>query len=134
MDEAGNLFVAGRIKDLIIVDGRNHYPQDLELSIEKSHPLLRPGCTAVFGTTVDGQERVVAVAEIAKTVGAVNSEPLNPAAIVAAMRKVVAEQHDLRLYDTVLLKAGSVPKTSSGKIQRRATRAAYETNTLEGRV
>jgi acyl-CoA synthetase (AMP-forming)/AMP-acid ligase II len=139
LDEHGNLFVAGRIKDLIIVDGRNHYPQDIESSVEKSHPAIRPGCTAAFPITDGGQERLVVVAEIGKGYKAAQGAPrptgdggpLDPTEVVATIRKAVAEGHDLRAHAIVLLKAGAAPKTSSGKIQRRAARAGYLDGTLE---
>ncbi len=139
VDAEGNLFVAGRIKDLIIIDGRNHYPQDIELTVEKCHPAIRPGCSAAFPVTVDGQERLVVAAEVGKgfkpTAGAARPNadggPLDPAEVVATIRKAVAEGHDLRAHGIVLLKAGAAPKTSSGKIQRRATRAAYLDHTLD---
>jgi acyl-CoA synthetase (AMP-forming)/AMP-acid ligase II len=139
LDEAGNLFVAGRIKDLIIVDGRNHYPQDIELTVERAHPAIRPGCTAAFPMTDAGQERVVVTAEIGKgykpSPGAPRPEadggPLDPAEVIASIRKAVAESHDIRAHVVVLLKPGAAPKTSSGKIQRRATKAAYIDGSLE---
>jgi acyl-CoA synthetase (AMP-forming)/AMP-acid ligase II len=139
LDTAGNLFVAGRIKDLIIIDGRNHYPQDIELTVEKAHPAIRPGCAAAFPVTEGGQERVVVTAEIGKgykpAPGAPRPEqyggPLDPAEVIAALRKAVAENHDVRAHAVVLLKPGAAPKTSSGKIQRRATKASYLDGTLE---
>jgi acyl-CoA synthetase (AMP-forming)/AMP-acid ligase II len=139
LDAAGNLFVAGRIKDLIIIDGRNHYPQDIELTTERAHPAIRPGCTAAFPVTEGGQERVVITVEVGKgyrpAPGAPRPEqdggPLDPAEVIAAVRKAVAESHDVRAYAVVLLKPGAAPKTSSGKIQRRATKASYLEGTLE---
>jgi acyl-CoA synthetase (AMP-forming)/AMP-acid ligase II len=139
LDEAGNLFVAGRIKDLIIVDGRNHYPQDIELTVERAHPAIRPGCTAAFPVTHGGQERVVITAEIGKgykpTPGAQRADgesgPLDPAEVIASIRKAVAESHDIRAHAIALLKPGGAPKTSSGKIQRRAAKASYLDGSLE---
>jgi amino acid adenylation domain-containing protein len=96
----GELFVTGRLKDLIILRGRNLYPQDVELTAERSHPALRPGCGAAFGVERDGEERLVLVQE-------------------------AAEEHEAALDDVVLVRRNTVPKTSSGKIQRRACRAAY---------
>lgn len=139
LDAQGNLFVAGRIKDLIIIDGRNHYPQDIELTVEKCHPAIRPGCTAAFAVTEGGQERLVVAAEVGKgykaTAGAPRPEAgaatLDPAEVAAAIRKAVAEGHDIRTHAIVLLEAGTAPKTSSGKIQRRAARSAYLDGTLD---
>ncbi|MFF2200277.1 fatty acyl-AMP ligase [Streptomyces sp. NPDC058145] len=121
----GELFVTGRLKDLIVIDGRNHYPQDLELTAEVTHPALRPGCTAAFSVDAgaDG-ERPVIVAEIAPD-SAGESEK-----ITDVIRAAVGEAHGLTLRDIVLVRPGTIPKTSSGKIQRRATRGAYLEGTL----
>ncbi|MFE2509920.1 fatty acyl-AMP ligase [Streptomyces naganishii] len=121
----GELFVTGRLKDLIVIDGRNHYPQDLELSAELSHPALRPGCTAAFA--VDGGtegERPVVVAEVAPDAEGEAEK------IADQVRSAVGEAHGLSLREVVLVRPGTIPKTSSGKIQRRATRAAYLDGTL----
>ncbi|MFI1534798.1 fatty acyl-AMP ligase [Streptomyces anandii] len=121
----GELFVTGRLKDLLVIDGRNHYPQDLELSAELSHPSLRPGCTAAFA--VDGGtegEQPVVVAEVAPD-GEGEAEK-----ITDQVRSAIGEAHGLSLREVVLVRPGTIPKTSSGKIQRRATRAAYLDGTL----
>lgn len=124
----GELFVTGRLKDLIVIDGRNHYPQDLELSAEMCHPALRPGCTAAF--SVDGAagaaegEQVVLVAETAPE-DAGESEK-----IIDMIRSTIGEAHGLSVRDVVLVHPGTIPKTSSGKIQRHASRAAYLGGTL----
>ncbi len=141
LDERGNLFIAGRIKDLIIIDGRNHYPQDIELTVERAHHAVRPGCVAAFPVTEAGQERLVIVAEVGKgyrpTPGAsasaspADAGPLDPVEVIGAIRKAVAGGHDLAAHAIVLLQPGAAPKTSSGKIQRRAARAAYLSAALE---
>ncbi|QOV33474.1 fatty acyl-AMP ligase [Streptomyces ferrugineus] len=124
----GELFVTGRLKDLIVIDGRNHYPQDLELTAEMAHPALRPGCTAAF--SVDGNdggaggEQTVLVAEIAPD--AVSEAEK----IIDVVRSGIGEAHGLSVRDVVLVRPGTIPKTSSGKIQRRASRAAYLDGTL----
>ncbi|MFE5889811.1 fatty acyl-AMP ligase [Streptomyces sp. NPDC056462] len=136
----GELFVTGRLKDLIVIDGRNHYPQDLELTAEMSHPALRPGCTAAF--SVEARE----VAEAADSVagrdgGAAGEQPVIVAEIapdaaaeaekiIDVIRSGIAEAHGLSVRDVVLVQPGTIPKTSSGKIQRRASRAAYLGGTL----
>jgi acyl-CoA synthetase (AMP-forming)/AMP-acid ligase II len=140
----GELFITGRLKDLIIIDGRNHYPQDIELTVEKSHPALRPGCSAAFSIDIDNIERLVVVAEVRRSYRPdrrqeqveLRSDParspsLDTKEVVRAMRQAVAEYHDLRIHNIVLLKARSIPKTSSGKIQRNACRAGYLAGTLE---
>lgn len=133
----GELFIAGRIKDLIIIDGQNHYPQDIELTVEKSHPALRPGCAAAFPITVDGQECLAVAVEVAKNLRpaqdgqATSDDALDPEALRAAIRRAVTAGHDLRVHAIALLKAGSIPKTSSGKIQRHACRHGFLSGTLE---
>lgn len=137
--DGAELFITGRIKDLIIIDGRNHYPQDIELTVERCHPALRPGCTAAFSVVEGGQERLIIVAELGRnfrprpagTATPDDSALLDPAKVVGAVRRAIAENHDLRVHDVALLKAGNIPKTSSGKIQRRASRAAYLERTLD---
>ncbi|MCX4767466.1 fatty acyl-AMP ligase [Streptomyces sp. NBC_01275] len=116
----GELFVTGRLKDLMVVDGRNHYPQDLELSAETAHPALRPGCTAAFcvDSGVEGEQPVL-VAELAPdAVGEAEQ-------VTDLIRAAIGEAHGLSVHDVVLVDPGTIPKTSSGKIQRHASRAAY---------
>ena len=117
----GELFVTGRIKDVIVVRGRNHYPQDIERTAEGADPRLRPGCGAAFAVDVQCEERVVVVQEIDRPDG----RPLDAAAIAAEIRRRVSTEHDVRPYAVVLIPAGEIPKTSSGKVQRRLTRRLY---------
>ena len=120
----GELFVTGRLKDLIIVRGENYYPQDIERVVEHSHRLLRPDAGAAFAVETDGEEKVVVVWECeAKTAAKLDAE-----AVLAAVRNTVAEEFELPVRAVVLLKRGSIFKTSSGKIQRRACRQGF----LEG--
>ncbi|WP_375770363.1 condensation domain-containing protein [Archangium gephyra] len=121
----GELFVAGRIKDLIILRGRNLYPQDLEQTAEASHPALRPGCSAAFGLETDGQEQLVLVHEVDR------AKLPEPSEAVDAIRRAVAEQHEVAPSRVVLVPAGHIPKTSSGKIQRSTCRAMYLAGELE---
>jgi acyl-CoA synthetase (AMP-forming)/AMP-acid ligase II len=133
----GELYVTGRIKDLIIIDGRNHFPQDIERTAEDAHPVVQRGGTAAFSVDVDDQEQLVVVAEVARDSwhGAMEAampsrRRLDVDAVVQAIRSAVAEQHDLCIHEAVLLRPGSIPKTSSGKIQRHACRAGYLAGTL----
>ncbi len=118
--EDGELFVTGRIKDLIILRGRNHYPQDLELTVDACHPELRPGCGAAFSVEVEGEERLVVVQEQVRRPSQTDFE-----AIAGTVREALAREHEVRLEELVVVRWGSIPKTSSGKIQRRACREAY---------
>lgn len=122
----GELFITGRIKDLMIIRGQNHYPQDIELTVEKSHPALRSGCGAAFTVEIKGEERLVIVQEVERSY----LRKLNVKELVGSVSQAVAAEHGLQVYATVLVKTGSIPKTSSGKIQRHACRAGYLAGTL----
>ncbi|MDZ8033650.1 SDR family NAD(P)-dependent oxidoreductase [Nostoc sp. DedSLP04] len=122
----GELFVTGRIKDIIIILGRNHYPQDIEQTIEQSHPALRPTCGAAFSVEINSEEKLVIVQEIERTY----LRKLNQNEVIGAIRQAVSEQHDLQVHAVLLLKTGSIPKTSSGKIQRSACRLAFLNHSL----
>ncbi len=123
----GELFVTGRLKDLIIILGRNHYPQDIELTVEQSHPALRRDCGAAFAVEVDGCEKLVIVQEVERSY----LRKLNTNEVIEAIRRAVAEQHDLQVYTILLLKTASLPKTSSGKVQRSACRAGFLAASLD---
>jgi acyl-CoA synthetase (AMP-forming)/AMP-acid ligase II len=111
----GQLVITGRRKDLIIVRGRNHYPQEIEETAERADPALRPGCTAAFAVEPDGggDAELVVVLEIRR-----KHEDVDVAAIAARVRALVAEEHGLQVRSVVLLHSGGMPKTSSGKVQR----------------
>jgi len=139
----GELFVAGRHKDLIIVRGRNVYPQDLERSVEACHPSIRPGCVAAFSVDSRGEEHIVVVAEIERRLNPNRSEPqrisafdpVKPApydsgSIVRAIRSTIADDHGTYVGTVILLGAGTIPKTSSGKIQHHACKLAFAEGTL----
>ncbi|XXF81242.1 amino acid adenylation domain-containing protein [Myxococcaceae bacterium GXIMD 01537] len=131
LGESGELFVTGRAKDLMILRGRNHYPQDAEHAVEGVHPALRSGGGAAFTTETGGEERLVLVHEVdphAIRPGAAGGLPLEE--ISAAVRAALLEECELDLSELVLIRAGSLPKTSSGKVQRRACRAQWEEGTL----
>ncbi|HEX7449431.1 MAG TPA: aminotransferase class I/II-fold pyridoxal phosphate-dependent enzyme [Pirellulales bacterium] len=121
----GELFVASRLKDLIIIRGLNHYPHDIELTVEKSHAAIRPSCGAAFTVEVDNEARLVIVYEVERRQQADLDE------IFEAIRRDVSREHELPVDVIVLVKAGSIPKTSSGKIQRHACRDAMRAGTLE---
>ncbi|HAG81609.1 MAG TPA: AMP-dependent synthetase, partial [Cyanobacteria bacterium UBA12227] len=120
------LFITGRLKDLIIIRGRNHYPQDIELTVEQSHPALRPGCGAAFTVEVDDSERLVIVQEVERSY----LRKLEVDNVVEAIRRAISQHYELQVDAIVLLKTGSIPKTSSGKIQRHACKTGFLDNTL----
>jgi ABC exporter DevB family membrane fusion protein len=123
----GELFVTGRIKDLIVIEGRNHYPQDIELTVEIAHPALHPGGGAAFSVEIDAQEQLVIAQEVERSY----LRHLDVDSVIRAIRQVVMEQHNLEVYAVLLLKPGSIPKTSSGKIQRHACRQGFTAGGLE---
>jgi acyl-CoA synthetase (AMP-forming)/AMP-acid ligase II len=143
--KSGELFVTGRLKDMIIISGRKLYPQDIELTVEECHPALRPACCAAFSADGTGEEQLIIAAEIEPRYqlnisGNATGEarkpskgrlPLDIEAVVRAIRRAVAEEHDVRVHTVALLRAGHIPKTSSGKVQRHACRASFLKGTLE---
>jgi acyl-CoA synthetase (AMP-forming)/AMP-acid ligase II len=118
----GELYVTGRIKDLIIVDGRNHYPQDIEVTTQEAHPAIRPDHVAAFAITGAETERLVIVAERNRRVplGRLDADEVE-----AAVRGAVNIEHEMSVHDFVLIEPGGVSRTSSGKIARAATRQRY---------
>jgi acyl-CoA synthetase (AMP-forming)/AMP-acid ligase II len=142
----GELFVTGRLKDLIIISGRKLYPQDIELTVEQSHPALRPACCAAFSVDGTGGEQLIIAAEVEpryqpavrnRPVGGAHAHPngrlpLDVEAVIRAIRRAVAEEHDARVHAVVLLRAGRIPKTTSGKVKRHACQAGFLQGTLEG--
>jgi acyl-CoA synthetase (AMP-forming)/AMP-acid ligase II len=125
LDEASELYVTGRIKDLIIVRGINHYPQDIERTVQAAHPALRPNCGAAFSVGDErGEETLVVVQEIERT----ERNRIDPVEIKGLIRESVTEQHELFARHIVLIKPGGLPKTTSGKIQRSLARRLW----LEG--
>jgi acyl-CoA synthetase (AMP-forming)/AMP-acid ligase II len=124
----GGLYLTGRIKDLVIVDGRNHYPHDIETTVSEASPAIRAGYVAAFSVPAgaldtpagNSVEQLVVVAERAAGVGRADPEP-----IVAAVRAAVSRQHQVRVADVRLVAAGTIPRTTSGKLARKACRADY---------
>ncbi|HEY2739865.1 MAG TPA: AMP-binding protein, partial [Thermoanaerobaculia bacterium] len=123
-DGEREIFITGRVKDLIIIRGRNHDPQDIELTAERSHPALRLGGGAAFSVEMEGEERLVIVHEVERT------WRRELGGVVEAVRRAVAEEHEVPVHAVALIKPQSLPKTSSGKVRRRASRADF----LEGRL
>ncbi len=116
----GDLYVAGRIKDMVIIRGRNYFPQDLEEAAWSADRRLRAGCAAAFSVTADTEEQLVIAAECASPV---NEEAA--AEIARGVRSRIAQDHGIVVHGLVLLTRGTIPKTSSGKIRRSATKAGY---------
>ena len=117
----GELFVTGRIKDVMIIRGQNFYPQDIERTLEMCHPALRIGASAAFSIEHQGGERLVVVSEVERTY----LRKLDVKAVSSAIRQAIAASHNLQVYAALLVKPGSIPKTSSGKIQRYRCREQF---------
>ncbi|HST83272.1 MAG TPA: fatty acyl-AMP ligase [Kineosporiaceae bacterium] len=115
----GELYVTGRLKDLLIVAGRNHYPQDVEQVVATETGV---GLAAAFAVPVDGDERVVVVVERSRSV---DPEQWQPERLTPAIRRAVWQHHELALHELVLTEPGLIPRTSSGKISRSACRQRY---------
>ncbi|HEY2447561.1 MAG TPA: long-chain-fatty-acid--AMP ligase FadD32 [Mycobacterium sp.] len=144
-----HLYITGRVKDLVIVDGRNHYPQDVEYSAQEASRALRTGYVAAFSVPAnqlpaevfdnahaglkydpdDTSEQLVIVGERAPGAHKLDYQP-----IADDIRTAIAVRHGVTVRDVLLVQAGSVPRTSSGKIGRRACRAAYIDGSLRGGV
>jgi acyl-CoA synthetase (AMP-forming)/AMP-acid ligase II len=123
----GELFVTGRLKDMIVIRGRNYYPQDIERLVQESHPALEEGRGAAFSVDRSGEERLVVAQEIRYTC----RRSLDVAEVTGNIREAVAQQFGLDVLAVVLLKSGGVQRTSSGKIQRRTCRANFLANRLD---
>ncbi len=119
------LYVSGRLKDMIIWHGVNLYPQDIELTVQNAHPLCRTDSGAVFAVEKDGREMLVVIQEV--------DRKLNPdyTAVIDAIRRCVSKEHELPLDVVYLIRHGAIPKTSSGKIQRNATRMEFLAGNFE---
>jgi fatty acid CoA ligase FadD32 len=110
----GELYLTGRLKDLIIIDGRNHHPQDLEATIHATHPLLKPGRVAAFSIPSEDSEHLIIVVE--------HPSPDDP---TDSIRAAIKRHHDLRVHEVLLTRPGTIHKTSSGKLARHPTRTWY---------
>ena len=125
----GELYITGRIADLVVIDGSNHYPQDIEATTAEASPMVRRGYVAAFSAPAnklpgsdsdDASERLVIIAERAAGTARVDPQPA-----IAAIRAAVAHRHRLPVADVRFLPAGAIPRTTSGKLARRACRAQY---------
>ncbi|MEM8777863.1 MAG: acyl-CoA dehydrogenase family protein, partial [Cyanobacteria bacterium P01_G01_bin.49] len=121
------LFVTGRLKDVIIIRGHNYYPQDIELTVASSHPALRPHSCVATNITFEEEEKLVIILEIKKkSVGKLDLKEF-----IATIRSNISQNHGIQTDTIVLVKQGSIPKTSSGKLQRQACKKAYVENHLQ---
>ncbi|MEO0770494.1 MAG: AMP-binding protein, partial [Cyanobacteria bacterium J06649_4] len=134
------LFITGRLKDLIVIRGQNYYPQDIELSLSYAHVSLQPTAAAfsLNGDETSGQcthgenEQLVVVQELSRTaIRQLRKNTLQVGEIFDAIRRCISQQHGLQVWAIALLKPGHLPKTTSGKVQRQACKQRFQTGTLE---
>src|SRR5262249_2287456 len=128
----GELFITGRLKDLIIIAGRNYYPQDIELTSEQSHPAIRPGCCVAFAVDGKDSQQLVVMVEVERY----HDRGVDGNEVVRAIRQAVAEEHEVRVHAVRFVKTGGLPKTPSGKLQRHMCRQIFlagETETPQRR-
>ena len=115
------LFITGRLKDLIIIRGVNYYPNDIELTVQNADSSLKQNSGAAIPVTMMGEEKLVVVQELERT--ALRNTDYEE--VFKNIRAAIAEEHELEVYGIVLIRTGSIPLTSSGKIQRRLTKYGY---------
>jgi acyl-CoA synthetase (AMP-forming)/AMP-acid ligase II len=117
----GQLFVTGRLKDLIVIRGRNYYPEDIELTVEQAHQAIQPAAAAAFALEIQGEERLIVLAELQRPyLSGTGTEEVE-----RAIRRSVSEEYYLEIHRVLLLTPGAIPKTASGKLQRHACRIVF---------
>jgi acyl-CoA synthetase (AMP-forming)/AMP-acid ligase II len=127
LSEDGELYITGRIKDLIIIRGTNHYPQDIEETVQNCHLALRRHCGVAFSVPdQNDEEQLVIAQEIERTF----RRGLAIDEIIASIREAIAREHELTAREVVLIRTGSLPKTTSGKLQRQLTRQMFLAGSL----
>jgi acyl-CoA synthetase (AMP-forming)/AMP-acid ligase II len=124
----GDLYICGRSKDVIVVRGRKHFPEDIEATVAACHPKIRFGGCVAFGLAGPGDapERVVVAIEVARPI----SEPAQLRSLLQAVERAVIAMHQIHVHEVVILGPGGIPKTSSGKVQRSACRQAFVSGEL----
>jgi amino acid adenylation domain-containing protein len=128
----GELYIVARLKDLIIIRGRNYYPDDIERAVDHAHPALRPGATVAFQIETAEEGRLVVVQELRRT--ATEDDPVDPDVVARAVREAVAREFQLPIHPLVLVPPRTIPRTSSGKVQRQQTRESFLAGDLGGLV
>ncbi len=123
----GEIYITGRLKDLIIIHGKNHYPGDIEYTLQRSYDELLSDAGAVFTVDINGVERVIVAQEVSRSA----LSDLDTEALIAKIKSHVTKAHEIQVHGALLLKPGKIPKTSSGKVKRKAVREAYLAGELQ---
>lgn len=126
--EQDELFVTGRLKDLLIIRGRNYYPQDIEKIVKNCHSSVSLNSGAAFTVNGNGMDQFVVMQEVNRA----NLHNFNGEEVVGSIRQAISEHYDLQVHAIVLVKPGKIPKTSSGKVQRSACRMSFVAGTVQG--
>ena len=127
LDDSGELYITGRIKDLIIIRGINHYPQDIENTVQDCDPVLRRHCGAAFAVPdQNNEEQLVVVQELER----VHRHRVAIPELIATIREAITREHDIAPREIVLIRTGTLPQTTSGKIQRHLARHLFLTGSL----
>jgi acyl-CoA synthetase (AMP-forming)/AMP-acid ligase II len=125
---SGELFITGRIKDVIIIRGTNHYPHDIENTVQNVDPALRRNGGAAFVVAdADGREKLIVVQEVERTY----RHQIDASELIGSIREAVVENHEINVDEIVLIAPGTLPKTTSGKVQRNLTRTLWTTKSLD---
>lgn len=125
--QGGELFITGRLYDVLLFWGFNHYPQHIEETVENVHPAFRKNCCAAFSIEIEGENKLVIVQEVERTY----RQSIVIEDVIESVRFRVFDKHFVDIYAFVLLKTGNIPKTSSGKIQRHLCKTKYLDGSLE---
>jgi acyl-CoA synthetase (AMP-forming)/AMP-acid ligase II len=125
--QAGELFITGRLKDVLVFWGFNHYPEQIERTVEQCHPAFRANAGAAFAVPIEGEDRLVLVQEVERSYRG----HLTVDEVVEVIRWTIFQEHFIDVYGIALLKPGSLPKTPSGKVQRQACRTQFLEGSLE---
>ena len=124
-DATGQVYVTGRLKEQIIIRGKNHYPTDIERTAQASHTALRSGSGAAFGVKAEDEERLVIVQELERSGLRSDLDEVR-----RAMIRAIVEDHEVQPSDIVLVRPGAIPRTTSGKLQRLLVRQMYQEGLL----
>ncbi|HEX3860701.1 MAG TPA: fatty acyl-AMP ligase [Stellaceae bacterium] len=128
LDDDGELYVTGRMKDVIIIRGANHYPQDIEDTVQNCHPGLRRHGGAAFAIAgADASERLVVIQEVARTY----RNRIDVGELTGRIREAIVSEHEIAPFEIALLRPGALPQTTSGKIQRSLSRELWVSGALE---